>query len=465
MADTITAELDGIDLGDPRLDRRSLRLIEALFADSQASINAAAGGWAETIAAYRFFDNRRVTPDAILAPHREATLTRIQQHSWVVIAQDTTELDFTQHPPKDARCLNQENRFGFYQHTQLALTLGGLPLGVVRSSHFDRAAESLGKSAERTRLPIEEKESFRWLEGYRLASELARRCPNTRVVSVADREADIYDLFTEARDQPEGGADFVIRAKEQRRTTERNPAAVGADYPSVRDKVAASAVRLRRSVELAATPKRKARQAELEIRAMTLEVQPPHGRGSLGPVVLNVVLIEEVGGPDDGTAVSWLLLTNLPIDTIEAIEKVVDSYVARWGIEVYFRILKSGCRVEEMRLETTARCKNCLAFYAIIAWRVMYATYLNRECPELPCDTVFGESEWKSVWQVTKKMPAPEVPPMLSEFMVLLAGLGGYNNRVSDGPPGPQAIWVGIRRMTDFAIAWDSFGPGQGTCV
>ncbi len=134
--------------------------------------------------------------------------------------------------------------------------------------------------------------------------------------------------------------------------------------------------------------------------------------------------------------------------------------VARWTIEVFFRVFKTGCQVEKIQLETLLRLKNCLAFYKIIAWRIMHLTYMNRECPTVPCDAMFDDCEWMSVWRVVTKKPLPESPPTLSEFMSLLTQLGGYNNRKTESPPGPQPVWVGIRRMTDFARGWMIFGPG-----
>ena len=191
MCEGIADELQGIDLGDKRLNQRSKRVIEALAVNPEASINASCEGWNETLAAYRFFDNDAVNPEQILQPHREATQRRMREHPVVLIVQDTTELDYTQHPPKDARCLNREQRFGLYEHVHLAVTPDKLCLGVVGSESYDRAAESLGKADERATLPIEEKESFRWLTGYRLACQLAAECPDAQIVSVADREADI----------------------------------------------------------------------------------------------------------------------------------------------------------------------------------------------------------------------------------------------------------------------------------
>jgi hypothetical protein len=456
MVTGMGTELQGIDIGDKRLDRRCVRVLETLAAQPQASINAACSGWSETMGAYRLFDHPHVEPEKILAPHRDATLRRIREEAVVLIIQDTTEYDFTAHPPRDARCLESAERFGCYDHTSLAVTPEQVCLGVVGQELFDRDPGSLGQSHERESWPIEQKESYRWLKGYRLACQIALDCPNTRVVSVADREGDLYDIFVEAQQQ-EHASDFLIRAKVNRATPERDLTAGGAVYRKVRDEVRASPLRLRRTIELSQTPKRKARQAHLEIRALTVTVKPPHARSHLPPVVYNVVLAEEVNGPGDGTDVNWLLITSLPIDTDEQILKVLTYYLARWTIEVYFKVVKSGCRVEQIQLETMHRLKNCLAFYKIIAWRVLHLTYLNRECPDLPCDAVFEPGEWQPVWQIVKKQVPPKKPPRLGEFMRLLAELGGYNNRAKEPPPGPQVIWMGLRRMIDFAIAWAAF--------
>ena len=454
MCEGISSELAGIDLGDKRLNERSKIIVETLAADPQASINAACDGWAETQAAYRFFDNSKVTPEKILDSHIRATKKRVENQSVVLVVQDTTEFDFTAHPPDDLRCLNRSERFGLYDHTHLAVTPEKLILGVLGQEQYDRDPDSLGKTKERRSLPIEEKESMRWLSGYRLACKLSAECPDTTIVSVCDSEADIYDIFVESQ-QNDTPAEFIIRGKENRSTPERDLEAGPKVYRKVRDEVSNSEVRTTRIIELPQTPKREARQATLEIRAIQVTVKPPHMRSYLPSVMYNVVLVEEVGGPGDGTDVSWLLITTLPIDTIEDILRVVDYYVARWVIEEYFRTLKTGCRVEHIQLETASRLKNCLALYKIIAWRVLHLTYLNRTDPLVSCTTVFSDSEWKSVWSVTEpKKPIPSKPPTLGVFFRMLTRLGGYNNRKTERPPGPQAVWVGIRRMTDFALAW-----------
>jgi hypothetical protein len=461
----ISEELHGIDLGDQRLNKRSQQLITSLAVDPQSSINAACEGWDETHAAYQFMDNAKVTPAKILRPHRAATLRRMQARPVVLIPQDTTELDYTAHPAKDAKCLNTEQRFGFYEHVQLAVTPEGLPLGVIGTASHDREPESLGHAPDRRTAAIEEKESLRWLQAYRAACEMQALCLPTQVVSVADREGDIYDLYVDYRDHVGPRAELLIRAQQARSTMQPNPALGKKAYGKVLDDLRQSPLLKTLKIDLPATSKRVAREACLEVRALTVTVKPPHARKPMKPVIVNVVLVEEVGGPDDGTDVSWQLITSLPIDTLEEVLLIVNYYRQRWTVEIFFRILKTGCNVEKLMLETTARLKNALALYEIIAWRIMYLTYLNRTAPQTPCDHFFTPQEWQSVWFVTKKAPPPIKPPTLAEFVCLLTRLGGYNNRAKERQPGPLPFWIGLRRMYDLALAYQTFGPKTGTYV
>jgi hypothetical protein len=459
MASSIADELRGIDLRDRRLNRRSQALLETLAANPEASINGACDTWSETQAAYRFFDNPAVTPEAILQPHALATLARMRNHSLVLHVQDTTELDFSKHPPRDARCLDQDHRLGLYVHSYLAVTPDRQVLGVLGLNFFDRDPATLGLSAKRKSLPISGKETQRWLDGYHAACELAAACPQSQVVSVADREADIYDLFLAAAAKAEsgGGAEWIVRSKQVRCTTERDGEAGGAVYRKVRDEVSALPLFTTRVLELPTTPKRKGRTATLEIRVKTVTVKSPHLRSHLDNVVLNVVSVQEVHGPGDGTDVSWWLLTSLPIATVDEVLKVIDCYVARWTVELFFRTWKTGCRVEDIRLETLARLKKSLAMYAIIAWRILALTYRVRVEPATPCTKSFSTEEWQVVWRMVKKQPLPAQPPTLAELVLMVARLGGYNNRKGDGPPGPQVLWMGLRRVRDFVLVWKSF--------
>lgn len=454
----IEDEFQQINLGDQRLNGRARSLLKTLAVNPQASINAACNGWDETKAAYRLFDNPNVDPDELLAAHAKRTRQRIREESVVCVAQDTTELDFTDHPPEDMGCLNREERRGFYDHSHIAFTPEKLCLGVLDVDLFDRTPERLGRTAERATDPIETKESFRWLQGYRLCCELAAECPETQIVSLADREGDLYDIFLEA-EQHQTPAEFVIRSKQPRSLPEKDLANGEFGYKKMRAEVAQSELITTRLIDLPATAKREARTATLEVRAKRLVIKPPHARSQLSEVTLSVVLVKEVNGPDNGTDLDWLLLSSLPVDREDDVLRIVDLYVARWPIEVFFRVFKTGCKVEEIQLETKERLTRALMFYKIVAWRILYFTFLGRECPELPCDVIFGEAEWKSVWKIVEKEEPAEKAPTLEEFIPVLAQLGGYNRRNHDAPPGAEILWRAIRRMLDFALAWESFHP------
>ncbi|MBS0263440.1 MAG: IS4 family transposase [Planctomycetes bacterium] len=461
MSDGIASELDGINLGDARLNVRAKIVLESLASDTEASINAASDGWSQTKAAYRFFDNEKVTPENLMEPHRAATVQRMQAESVVLVIQDTTELDYSAHNPAGVGCLTAEDRCGFYAHVSLAVTPDKLCLGVVGHEFYSRTPESLGKGKRRERrsLPIEEMESHRWLDGYDLACRLRKECPNTQIVSIADREADIFEIYVMAERELGRKTDYIIRGDGDRCTPERDLEAGPYTYRKMLDELRQSACRGRRTIDLVQTPNRAARQAEVEIRAQQVTIKPPHNRAQLGIRQQNAILVEEINGPQDDTDISWLLVTSLPIKTMEQILKVIDYYRARWAIETFFRTLKTGCQVEQIYLETGDRLHRAVAMYMIVGWRVQYLTLLNRTVPNAPSTAYFTESEWKAVWCVVTKKKLPKKVPRLGEIMTLLAQLGGHNNRSGDLAPGSECVWRGIRRLVDLALAWDAFGP------
>ena len=207
---------------------------------------------------------------------------------------------------------------------------------------------------------------------------------------------------------------------------------------------------------------RQSRAAAVEVRAARVTLRGPwRPGGQLPDVTVNAVLVREVDPPADDVAVEWLLLTSLPIDTDRPGRAWSSQYYCtRWMVEVFFRVLKSGCRVEERRFERSDRLLPCLAVYLIVAWRTLYVCRLGRSCPEISCEAVFEPSEWQSVYQVVKREPPPKEPPKLQEMVRLVAQLGGYVNRKRADEPGPQTVWLGLQRLHDIALCWKVFGPG-----
>jgi len=473
-------EMRTANLGDRRLNDRLSEVLSDLGERPTASIPAACGGYAETIAAYRFFDNHRVAPEKILQPHYECTRQRIVEESVVLFVQDTTELDVTRPRQQVAGAgpLDGGARRGALLHPVQAFTTDGTPLGAVWVDMWtrdepDEDMSAVGKERQRRRTPIEEKESFRWLEGFRQVREVAQLCPGVTCVCVADSEADIFELFAEPRGPM--AAHWLVRACQTERRVEPQEAPDGETTKHLRDQVLTASVVFTKEITVRGhEPKvrcdqrsraqpRQSRSAVVEVRAITATLQPPcRPDRKLSPVVVNVVLVREIDPPADDVPVEWLLLTTLPIDTPEQVRAIVQYYAVRFMIEVFFRVLKSGCRVEERLFEQLDRLLPCVAVYLIVTWRTLMVCRLGRSCPDLNCEAVFEPSEWKAVWAVVRHAALPDTPPRLAEMVKLIAQLGGYvNRRTRKDPPGPQTLWLGLQRMRDLAWAWDTFGPGQ----
>lgn len=402
MTDGIGADADGCDLGDERLNARYRLLLDRLADQPGRSIPAACRGDAEVDAAYRVLDNPKVTPAKLLAPHRAATLRRVAAEKVVVVAQDTTAIDLTRPTRVVGGPLSEGYRRGFYSHTLLALTPAGVPLGVLADRTWARNPDTVGRSKrDRERTPLTDKESVRWVDGYRTCCDAARATPGVRGVCVSDSDGDLYEAFVEAERQGHA-ARVVVRACHDRRLA-------GGEGQFLRDTAAAAPVLATRAVEVSARPgkpsetrvRRKARgerQAVLPVRAVTVTPRPPlRPDGRLPAASVTAVLAREENPPPGEEAIEWLLLTDLPAGTAAEAERVLDVYTLRWQIEVLFRVLKSGCGVDKLQLETAERVLNALAIYRVVAWRVLRLTMLGRATPEVPCEVVRSESEWKAV--------------------------------------------------------------------
>ena len=441
----LAAELTAIDLGDQRLNHRAGMVLETLGNKPTTSIPAACGGWAETKAAYRLFDHAEVTAKRVLAPHIACTEERLRAHPLVLCIQDTTELDYTTKKGiAGLGPLNYETRRGMYLHPTLAVTPERVPLGLLDSYTWVRKPGSLGQQKDPNR-PLEEKESVRWVDGFARVNELAEQLTETRLVYVADREGDIYDLFVEAP-CPEHGADWLVRVQHQDR--------VLADGRHLRAVLDAAPVLTEIAFDKPASGGRPARPVEQQIKVVRITLKAPSRPDrTLPDITVTALLATEANPPAGEDPLDWLLLTNLLVETPEQAVEKLQWYLCRWQIEIYFKVLKSGCRIEELQLEKRERLEPALAFYMIIAWRVLYLTMLGRECPEMPCNTVFADEEWQAVYLVTQRKPPPDEPPSLDTMVRMIATLGGFLNRKHDGFPGPKTRWIGLQRAADFVLA------------
>lgn len=474
LAPWVALEVATVELNDKRLNERLGIVLGQLAQRPTASIPAACGGHAEMTAAYRLFDNEKVTFDNILRAHADASRQRMAEQPVAILVQDTTEVDLTRPTQlvRGAGPLDGASRVGALLHLLHAFTPDGTPLGTLLATAWTRDEEVVCASlsrAERAATPIEKKESYRWVTTLSSAREIAQACPATQAICVADSEADIYEVLAEGTAQP-SGIDWIVRGCQERAVRCENQAETST--ASVCQRALASPVLFRQTIHVRGRKAkiaceqrgrrqpRESRETEVSVRAARVVLRAPwRPNQKLPDLPVNVVLVREEAPPANEEPVEWLLLTSLPIDDPDQVRSVIQYYCMRWMIEIFFRVLKSGCRVEERRFEALDRMLTCLAVYLIVAWRTLFVCRLGRSCPEISCEAIFEPAEWKATWKVTCREDPPPQPPTLGVMVRLVAELGGYVYR-KKSPPGPQTLWLGLQRVYDFALCWQTFGPG-----
>ena len=414
-------EFGACELGDPRRTRRLVKIVGDQAAQPSGSYSQAAGGNRYDLKGYyRFLNSERedLNVESLLQTHRLQTIRRMKHESTVLIVQDTTELNFSTRTHCEGLGQIGTNQTGAQSrgldlHSCLAVGQSGLPLGVLRL--FGYAPESAqGKDPHR---PIEEKESYRWLEGYEDATAIAAMLPDTRVISVADREGDIFELFDLRRRQTGRKAELLVRAKFDR-------CLEGSDQKLFEELAAAPRAktvtipvpRQREHTAKPSTPGRPAlaaRNAKVEVRFKEVTLSAPRTpqTGNKSPLKLWAVYLVEKHPPEGAAAVRWLLLTSIPIPSIKQALKCVRWYGRRWRIEEWHRVMKSGCKILDHQNRQAHVLLRAVALDAVIAWRIMLLALLGREVPELPVDTLFDRCECEVLGLLIQKKDSRWVKP------------------------------------------------------
>jgi len=393
---------------------------------------ACGGGWTETKAAYRLLDNPKLDFREVLRAHSDKVLARIRERERVLCLQDTTELDFSGRPSMAGLGrLNYDKRQGLYLHPTLVIDEAGVALGVTDCWHWARRPKGEADLAE----------SLRWVEGYERVAEMAALAPDTRLVYVADREGDLRALIDRA-EALGFAADYLIRVQHDRKLND-------ALHDKLRAAVEAQPVLGTIRFELPASGKRPARSVEQTIRVAQVELKTRNGPG---PKV-TVILAQEEHPPKGQEAIEWCLITNEPITTLEQARQRIEWYRKRWWIEVYFRILKSGCQIQALQLRTVERLERALVLYLIVAWRILMLMTIGREHPNWCCEVVFSVEEWQTAWAIHHRTPPPSTPPDLGTIVRIVAGFGGWLGRKNDPPPGPKALWQGMTKLSAYVEA------------
>lgn len=422
-------EFETIELGDKRLNERAVLLAERLAQKPGASIPAACENWTETAAAYRFLRNEHTSWQEVLGAHARAAQQRMREHGVVLCIQDTTDLNYNGQAMAGLGPLTYEAERGLYMHPTYAVSAQREPLGVLNL--WSWAREFRQGDAPRGGVL----ESLRWVESYERLAELASELPQTRLVCVGDRESDLLALLLKARETGYA-VDYLVRCKHNRVL-----AAGGKLWDAVMSQAPLGCIRF----HMPAGRGRKARSVRQELRAQRVAL--PDGQGGL--VEVTCLIASEIDTPAGATPVVWRLLSNRAVPTLDAALELVDWYRARWEVELFFLVLKEGCRVERLQLADTERLHTALALYIVIAWRINRLMRLGRTLPELPADLLFEPDEWRAAFILNKK-PVPKAVPTLNTVVRLIAQRGGFLGRKHDGEPGAKTIWLGLHEIAVF---------------
>lgn len=471
------SEFKLLDLGDDRLNQRLIKLTKCFLQSPESPINKACGNWNETKAAYRFFQNENIDYRDILKCHTQMTKQRTSGEKTILAVQDTTYLNFTHHPKtkglgvlaihkgKNKRTILD---LGLVMHSTLGVSTEGLPLGILNQQIYARQAFSPNKTIKKKKdlnstLPIEQKESNRWLDALK-KTKLSLDQPDLKIVTIADREADIYDLFRLAE---ELDSHFVIRLNHNRKV---NKTAIHSDNSGeyLWNLMNNSKTQGTIKINIPKNDNGPARQAVCDIKFDQIKVWPPQNYlgnevNKKSPLSLHAIYLRERNDASPAAPIEWMLLTNIPIHTFDDALEKIKWYCLRWRIEIFHKILKSGLKVEACRLETKERLIRYLTVMSIVAWRIYWVTLFARVAPASTARIFLDDQEWKILYK--KFNPYGEIPtnpPSMEQVLIWIARLGGFLARKNDGKPGIIHVWRGLKKFANiiegFQIAKSIYG-------
>lgn len=448
----IAREFATLNLSDKRLTKRLKSVADDLLNQPTASIQTATEEWSKAKAAYRLFNNNKVTEDALMEAHQIETLSRLSQskENLFFAIQDTTTLNYTHHPKKKGiGKISKSPGFlqpskGFFLHNTLLLTQSGLPLGLLDQKIFQHS----GSVTDNKRRPIHDKESYRWIESLNVTAKLTEE---KNVITLCDRESDIFEFFVEAQSLKKK---ILVRAAKDRIliTDER--------HHTLWSYMKAQPIIKVETIHIPARHNKTAHDAVLEIRFSTITLKAPQrypgaNIGKLPNITIQAVWLYEQNPPIKGDRLEWMLLTNIPVTDGDAALDMGKWYRLRWQVECYHRVLKSGCGVENCRLETYERTKKYIALKSIIAFRLFWLTMIGRVEPDMSCNKILAEHEWKALYcHINKKSEPINSPPTVKEAVRMIAKLGGFLGRKHDKEPGMTYIWRGWEKLTELADFW-----------
>lgn len=436
-----------VDFGDERLNSRLPRFLEQIDANPGASISAACGDPYQAKAAYRLLANEKVSKEAITEITQDVTIKNIvaAKPSVLLIPEDTCEFNYTNLKATEGlgSMGGSKSLKGLFIHSAIGVSEQGEVFGLLAQKAYIRPPEDFGIAKNRANIPIEEKESYKWLEV--MADVQAALPRDIYAVHVCDRDGDMFELFCKAEDVR---ANYLCRKQYNRTVEDEDERKKLNEHMSGISIAGTIKVQVPRDSHTG----RKAREAELEIKFGKCRLPKPQnlkGNKEL-PDSIEVYFVSavEANPPEGEKGISWQLWTNVPTLNFDEAVTRIRWYVQRWLIEIFHRTLKSGCKVDERQHDTAEKLMKVISIYSIIALQIMLLTYVARTRPDASCEILMTEEEWKILCQVANKTKnAPEKAPTIKEAVLMIAKLGGFLGRKSDGEPGVTVVWRGLTKL------------------
>lgn len=434
-----------LDFGDKRRNERFVTIINNISTQPGASIPRQNKSWYDTKATYEFFKNEEVSIEELKKIMMMYGATKLSDELTVLIAHDISNISYNDLQATGLGYVDNKQGRGILCYSSIAATTQGLPLSLLYQHTWTRPLEELGKSNDRKKLAFEDKETYRWYEGMKEVNKLLGN--DIHKIHIADREADIYELFFHAY-QP--NTDLLIRARHNRSLSNGS---------HLWDNVAEQPVAATVSLELPDKTGKKKLKVEATVKYHEVEIlRPANNKDSFESVMLTAIEVREKNseGKNEQDIIHWKLLTTLEVKRISDALQCVRWYTFRWLIERFHYVLKSGTKIEHLQLKDAQSLQKAIAVYSIAAFSVMQLVYHSRHYPQVSCEVVLTKAQWMTLYMLIHGTNhIPQQPPSLQQAVMWIGRLGGHLGRKSDGPPGLKTVWLGYQQLCHAASVYE----------
>lgn len=454
MNNWIKEEFENCEFGDKRLIKRAEKILEQRMSNPRGTIPECSQSKKDMKATYRFFENEYFGHRDIQKGHKMETAEKIKTEKIVLALQDTMSIDYTSFKKTEGLgILEGKDNKGIMMHTTIAVTPERKALGIIEQKLWTRKSkEERNETRNDKYIPIEEKESYRWIESLQETNKIQKKISDTMLVNIGDREIDIYEYFQEAE---ELNQKVLARTHYDRKICESENRMI--EY--ILEQKSTGEI----TVEVKKNETRSKRTAVLEVRFAKVTLKPPkkYAGKALREIAVTIIIAKEIIKEKDikFEPINWILTTNMEISNFENACEKIGWYSIRWQIEVFHKILKSGCKIEERRLGTAETLMKYLSLDSIVALRILNLTMSESNDKEFLCTEEFSYEEWQALdCFENKTKELREEPPTLKEIKMSIAKLGGFLGRKGDGKPGIIVMWRGLQKLAVIVEAWKCFG-------